>query len=307
VGTLAAIWHFMQAQVDIAILEIGLGGRLDAVNAFEPDCAIVTSIDLDHMEFLGDTREKIGFEKAGIYRSHVPAICGDHNPPENLLSYAASIQADLKRIDLNFGHRLTESGWKFLNQGQLKHELPLPALQGRYQLDNAACAIAAVESLQGKRAVPIAAIVKAMQVTTVAGRFQTISHKPWVILDVAHNPHAARALAENLHASRKSSSRTIAVFAMLGDKDIPGVIAAVQQEVDSWYVADIDHPRGASAQTLKAFIVQSAPLAPCITFDNAANAYAQACIDAGENDKIIVFGSFFTVSNVMQAFAQSTH
>lgn len=306
VGTLAAIWNFMQSQVDIAILEIGLGGRLDAVNAFEPDCAIVTSIDLDHMEFLGDTREKIGFEKAGIYRSHVPAICGDHTPPESLLSYASSIQADFKLIDLDFGHHLTAGGWQFVNQGQLQYELPLPALQGHYQLDNAACAIAAVESLQNKRTVPVAAMAKAMQATTVAGRFQTISLKPWVILDVAHNPHAARALAENLHTCSKSSSKTIAVFAMLGDKDIPGVIAAVQQEIDSWYVADIDHPRGAPAQTLKACIAQSAPLARCLSFDNAANAYAQACIDAGENDKIVVFGSFFTVSNVMQAFAQTT-
>jgi dihydrofolate synthase/folylpolyglutamate synthase len=306
VGTLAAIWHFMQAQVDIAILEIGLGGRLDAVNAFEPDCAIVTSIDLDHMEFLGDTREKIGLEKAGIYRSNLPAICGDHNPPESLLSYAASIQADLKRIDLNFGHQLTEKGWQFINQDQFQYALPLPALQGRYQLDNAACAIAAVESLQSKRAVSVDAMVKAMQ-TTVAGRFQTISLNPRVILDVAHNPHAARALAENLHACRKSSSKTIAVFAMLGDKDIPGVISAVQQEIDNWYVADIDHPRGAQAQDLKTFIAQIAPSANCLTFNSAAAAYAQACIDVGENDKIVVFGSFFTVSNVMQAFAQRTH
>lgn len=307
VGTLAAIWHFMQAQVDIAILEIGLGGRLDAVNAFEPDCAIVTSIDLDHMEFLGDTREKIGFEKAGIYRSHVPAICGDHQPPYSLLEYAEQIQADLKRINIHFSYKVTDIGWRFRNEAKAPYDLPLPALQGRYQLDNAACAIAAVESLQSKRAVPVEAMIKAMQTTTVAGRFQTISLKPWVILDVAHNPHAARALADNLHACRKPSSKTIAVFAMLGDKDIPGVISAVQPEIDSWYVADIDHPRGAPAQALKTFIAQTVPLANCLTFNNAADAYAQACIDAGENDKIIVFGSFFTVSDVLQAFAQRTH
>lgn len=307
VGTLAAVWHFMQTQVDIAILEVGLGGRLDAVNAFEPDCAIVTSIDLDHMEFLGDTREKIGLEKAGIYRENVPAICGDHQPPASLLNYAAHIQADLKQIDRDFRYQLTGSGWQFINQGQIQYELPLPALQGRYQLDNAACALAAVTSLQHKHAVPISALIKAMQVTTVAGRFQTISHNPTVILDVAHNPHAARALAENLHAWQKCSTKTIAVFAMLGDKDIPGVVSAVQHEIDSWYVADIEHPRGALAQDLKAHIAQIAPLAHCLTFNNASAAYAQACMDAGENDKIVVFGSFFTVSNVMQAFAQRTH
>ncbi len=307
VGTLAAIWHFMQTQVDIAVLEIGLGGRLDAVNAFEPDCAIVTSIDLDHMEFLGDTREKIGLEKAGVYRPNIPAICGDHLPPASLITHAEQIHADFKRIDLDFGHQLTAYGWQFVQQSQVKFDLPLPALQGRYQLDNAACAIAAVESLQHTLAVPVSAIIQALQNTIVAGRFQTISHHPTVILDVAHNPHAARALAENLQAHQEQTQKTIAVFAMLADKDIAGVISAVQHEIDAWYVADIDHPRGAKAQALQTVITQLVPSATCRTFGSASDAYAQACLDAGENDKIVVFGSFFTVSNVMQTFAQRTH
>jgi dihydrofolate synthase/folylpolyglutamate synthase len=306
VGTLAAIWHFMQAKVQVAILEVGLGGRLDAVNAFQPNCAIVTSIDLDHMEFLGDTREKIGLEKAGIYRPGIPAICGDSQPPKSLINYAQSIHAQSKQIHLDFQHQLTSAGWQYSSLGEVKYNLPLPALKGNYQLDNAACAVTAVESMQHLLPVKAESIAAAMRNVHVTGRFQTIAEKPQVILDVAHNPHAARALAENLHACR-SAAKTIAVFAMLGDKDIAGVIAAVQAEIDVWYLADIDHARGAKAQELKRMLMNTQPEAKCRTFDSAASAYAQACLDATENDKIVVFGSFFTVSNVMQAFNHCTH
>jgi dihydrofolate synthase/folylpolyglutamate synthase len=259
------------------------------------------------MEFLGDTREKIGREKAGVYRSGVPAICGDSHPPESLVEYAKSIQADFKQIHIDFQHRLTPDGWQFLSQGNVKYDLPLPVLKGEYQLDNAACAVAAIESLQQVLAVPVESIAAAMETTYVAGRFQTISKKPFVILDVAHNPHAARALATNLHADQSTAGKTIAVFAMLADKDIAGVITAVLEEIDVWYVADINHVRGAKAQELKKALIQLKPEAKCLIFDSAGDAYAQACLDAADNDKIVVFGSFFTVSNVMQTFSHCTH
>lgn len=308
VGTLAAVWHFMRAQVEVAILEVGLGGRLDAVNAFDPDCAIVTSIDLDHMEFLGDTREKIGLEKAGVYRTKTPAICGDKDAPLSLVNHAHSIQADFRQINRDFQHQMLPFGWQFIaqdfmKQGKVKFDLPLPMLAGNYQLDNAACAIAAVESLQQRLPVRVDAMINAMLTTQVAGRFQKVAERPTVILDVAHNPHAARALAGNLAAS-KTEARTLAVFAMLADKDIHGVINALKQQIDVWYVADIDHVRGAKASELKAALRKADVDNECKTFDSAAKAYAQACLDAAENDKIVVFGSFFTVSNVMQTFLQ---
>ncbi len=317
VGTLAAMWHFMQTGVEVAILEVGLGGRLDAVNAFEPSCSIITSIDLDHQEFLGNTRESIGFEKAGIYRSSLPAICGDANPPASLVAYAHEIHADFMSLNRDFDCHLNEDCWQYIGHKKILYTLPLPVLQGRYQLNNAACAITAIESLQSRLPVEIDAIKNAMLLVRLAGRFQTVSKfaatsdTPWVILDVAHNPHAAKALAENLRAIKTQSSnvrtgKTFAVFAMLADKDIKGVIDAVKHEIDAWYVAGIDHARGALAKDLAEMIAGVIPNASIQTFNDANNAYQQACIDieacidVNENDKIIVFGSFFTVSTVMQ-------
>ncbi len=318
VGTLAAVWHFAQSAIDIAVLEIGLGGRLDAVNAFEPDCAVVTSVDIDHQEFLGDNRESIGAEKAGVYRPLLPAICGDLNPPKSLIAYAHKIGADFMCIQHEFGYEALVSGWHYLANGKVVYTLPLPALEGSYQLMNASCVVAAVESLQSALPVHADAIAKAMSEVKLAGRFQTVSKSPWLILDVAHNPHAAEALAKNLKAHRVQSSsvtaakagKTIAVFAMLADKDIKGVVSAVKDEIDFWYVTDIDHVRRAPVNELVKVILEVVPQAKIKIFDTAAAACKQACIDTevcidrSENDKIVVFGSFFTVSSVMQYLTQ---
>jgi dihydrofolate synthase/folylpolyglutamate synthase len=322
VGTLAAMWHFMQTRLDIVILEVGLGGRLDAVNAFEPNCAIVTSVDLDHQEFLGDTREKIGFEKAGVYRAGIPAICGEVNPPASLVNYAHEIQTDFKCIHQDFDFVLDEDSWQYTVNGKVACLLPFPALQGAYQLNNAACAVTAVEALQPVLPVKYADISTAMQQVQLAGRFQIVNGSssetrlPRIILDVAHNPHAARALAENLKVSKSlhkqtpqskmSPGKTFAVFAMLADKDINGVVEALKDQIDAWYVAGIEHARGATAADLALIIRNVAPKASIKVFDTADSAYRQACIDmqacidVNENDKIAVFGSFFTVSSVMQ-------
>lgn len=311
-ATLAAMWHFMQANLDVAIMEIGLGGRLDAVNAFEPNCAIVTSIDLDHQEYLGDTRESIGFEKAGVYRNAVPAICGDANPPTTLIKHAEKIQANFKQIHQDFDYAVVENGWQYLQHGKLVHTLPKPALQGAYQLANAACVIAAVESLQSRLPVSRTAMADAMQRVTLAGRFQVLTktklNAPRVIVDVAHNPHAAQALADNLKASKAqytqtNTAKTFAVFAMLADKDMQGVVSALKSEIDVWYVASINHSRGAQAADLAKVVLSVLPLAKIKQFDNASNAYQQACIDMGGNDKMIVFGSFFTVASVLQVIS----
>lgn len=314
VGTLAAVWHFVQAGLDVAVLEIGLGGRLDAVNAFEPDAAVVTSVDLDHQEFLGNTRESIGAEKAGVYRSGIVAICGDLNPPASLTAYAHKIGANFKCIQHAFDYAATGSGWDYLVNQKVIYHLPLPALEGSYQLMNAACAVTAVESLQTMLPVSAQAIAHSMTEVKLAGRFQTVSRSPWLILDVAHNPHAAEALANNLKTHKVQSQtkfaakpgKTIAVFAMLADKDIKGVVNAVKDEIDFWYIAGIDHSRSASVDTLVQAVIESVPEAKIKKFVSAANACKQAridlevCIDRNENDKIVVLGSFFTVSNVMQ-------
>lgn len=307
-GTLAAVWHFMHTQVDVAILEIGLGGRLDAVNAFEPSCTIVTSIDLDHTEFLGDNRESIGFEKAGVFRPNIPAICGDISPPSSLIARANSIHAILKLIGRDFSAEPHESKWSYIPanrlDGTVVESLPFPALAGEFQLNNAACAITAIQCLQERLPVQVEHIKQGLRHVTLAGRFQQVANHPDVILDVAHNPHAAKSLAENLR-QQICSGKTLAVFAMLADKDIAGVIDALRDQVDCWYVASISSVRGAQAQQLHKLIVNNNPDAKVNQHKEVTIAYQQACKDASENDRIIVLGSFFTVADVMQYLSEN--
>ncbi len=312
-GTLAAMWHFCHQNVfnqnlDIAILEIGLGGRLDAVNAFEPSCAIVTSIDLDHMEFLGDTREQIGFEKAGVFRANKLAICGDENPPSSLVEYAKKIGANLQLIQRDFQVKKTKDSWQYSDEN-FQLDLPKLGLIGDFQLNNAACVVRAVLHLS--YILPITTpeqssadlqvnIHKALRAVHLIGRFQQLQSKPPVIVDVAHNPHAAKSLAQNLK-SIPCAGRTLAVFGMLADKDIAGVIEAIQDEIGVWYLADIHSARGATALTLQGILNESGNKKSIHMFEDVAAALAVACIDADKNDRIIVFGSFYTVADAMAA------
>ena len=298
-GTLAAMWHFMQADIDVAILEVGLGGRLDAVNVFDSSCAIVTSVDLDHMDFLGNNRESIGYEKAGIFRQGIPAICGDTNPPSALVTHAVSIGADFKLIQRDFGFKVEGDRWVYQEGPTDIPDLPMPALTGSFQLSNAACVMAAIQALQTQLPVSVAEIASGLQTVKLAGRFQRWLIEPQVILDVAHNPHAAIALAQNLR-QLPCHGRTRAVFAMLADKDIAGVINALKSEIDVWYLSDIQQPRGAKAQQLGELIQQAMPGCVMQMYADVTLAYSQACLDAGENDRIVVFGSFFTVADVMR-------
>jgi dihydrofolate synthase / folylpolyglutamate synthase len=298
-GTLAALSCFCEQALDVVILEVGLGGRLDAVNVIDADAAIITSIDLDHMDYLGDNRESIGFEKAGVYRAGRPAICADASPPERLLSHAKSIHAELLCIQRDFHCRPESDRWHYQWADFILQDLPLPALSGDFQLFNASAVLTAIHSLHAKLPVSEQAIHAGLQQVRLAGRFDIRQSAPSVVLDVAHNPHAAAALAANLNA-QPNSGRTLAVFAMLADKDICGVVEAVHTGVHAWYVADIPQIRGAKAAQLQAAIAEVAPKAPVHPCRTVAEAYRQACIDAGENDRILVFGSFFTVADVMQ-------
>lgn len=297
-GTLAAVWHFVRCDADIAILEVGLGGRLDAVNIFDPACAIVTNVALDHTEYLGPDRESIGREKAGVYRSAVPAICGDISPPDQVPAQAAAIGADFHQVGRDFDAVLDQGEWRFVNPVRSMAHLPLPALNGAFQLSNAACALEAIVALDDVLPVTRQAIDAGLRNVRLAGRFQLCANRPDIILDVAHNPHAARALAGNL---RKNAcpGRTLAVFAMLGDKDIAGVINELSAEIDAWFLAGIEYTRGADAATLAGHLsAVTGNEAHC--FPDVLSAFRQACLSAGENDRIIVFGSFFTVADVLR-------
>jgi dihydrofolate synthase / folylpolyglutamate synthase len=297
-GTLAAALLFAEAGLDAAVLEVGLGGRLDAVNMFDADCAVLTSIDLDHMQYLGTTREAIGFEKAGIFRAGRPAVCGDPDPPASVLAQANDRGARLLRIGVDFGYTQAQLQWRYWGPRGARSGLPYPALRGTHQLANAAAAICALEQLHERLPVDMQALRTGLVSVTVPGRFQVLPGRPAVVLDVAHNPHAARALARTLRA-HGSHARTAAVFAMLADKDIGAVIDAVKAQVDAWYVASIAGNRGTQAATLAALVAAHDPGKPVEQFDSARHAYSAAAAAANEDDRIVVFGSFLTVSDVL--------
>jgi dihydrofolate synthase/folylpolyglutamate synthase len=297
-GTLAALWLFAGRGVDAAVLEVGLGGRLDAVNAFDADAAVLTSIDLDHMDYLGDTREAIGREKAGVFRAGRPAVVAERDLPATVVSEARRIGARLIAIGRDFD-AVDEGGqWRYTGPGGARYGLPHPALRGAYQLGNAAAALAALGELAGRLPVSAEAIRSGLLSAELAGRFQVLPGRPLVILDVAHNPHAARALAASL-AALPPRGRTLAVFAMLGDKDVTGVVRAVKERIDEWHLAPIHAPRGAGVELLERALLAAAAFEPAHRHANVASAYRAALDAARPDDKIVVFGSFLTVSAVL--------
>lgn len=297
-GTLAAMIVFRRARLDAVILEVGLGGRLDAVNAFDCDVAVIASIDLDHMEYLGDTREKIAFEKAGIFRRGKPAVVAERDCPHTMIDYAREVGAHLLLIDRDFDCAGDGTQWRYRGPCGTRGGLPYPALRGEYQLRNAAAALTALDALRDRLPVSMHDIRRGLLETDVAGRFQVLPGRPTVILDVAHNPHAARSLAENLKRMGRFRE-TVAVFGMLKDKDIPGVVAAVRDQVTRWLVADIRERRGASAAQLRAALAAAGVTAEVAVFEDVAAAFREACRTATVNDRILVFGSFLTVAQAM--------
>ena len=298
-STIAAMIIFADADLDIAILEVGLGGRLDAVNVFDSDCAIVTSIDLDHMDYLGHTREAIGFEKAGIYRANKIAICGDFDPPQSLIKYCESIHAELKMIGKDFAYEAHHDSFDFSIESSFVMNIILPKLQGDFQLANASSALMAVKIMEDQLPLTEAAIQQGIASALLPGRFQEVKINPSLILDVAHNPHAAKSLRDNLR-THSVSGKTIAVFSILRDKDILGVVAAVSLDIDAWYIAEIENERAANIDTICKAIQKVNPSAHIVTFKNIQEAYQFASNEVERNDRIIAFGSFYTVADIMK-------
>ena len=300
--TLAIMHLFAKAGLDAVILEVGLGGRLDAVNMIDADCAIVTSIDLDHMEYLGDTREKIAFEKAGIFRSDKPAICGDPVPPQALMDHAEAIGADLWIMGRDFNFQGDKQQWGWAGRNKRFSGLGYPALRGANQLLNASAVIAALIAVRDRLPVGAQEIRNGMAWVELPGRFQVLPGQPTIILDVAHNPHASAALAQNLE-NMAYHPYTIAVFGAMADKDIAGVLKPMLDKVDFWYFCDLPTPRAASAEDLarelKALGFKEGKDSGIETFKSPELAYQAALKKAGEGDRISIFGSFFTVAGVL--------
>jgi len=300
-GTLAALHLFSRSRLDALVLEVGLGGRLDAVNVVDADVAVVTSVDLDHRDFLGDTRESVGREKAGIFRRGRVAICGDPDPPRSVADEAVRIGATLLVRGRDFDATPEGSQWRYRGPGSARYGMPVPALRGAPQLGNAACAIAAIDALRDRLPVPAGALRDALVGVELPGRFQTLAGRPTRVLDVAHNPEAARALAASLGAMGFHPA-TFAVLGMLADKDIEGVVAAMKGRVDRWFVAPLPGPRGASAERLVDALEREGVARAAIRVEaDVASAWRAANAAAGEADRIVAFGSFLTVAAAMSA------
>jgi len=297
-GTLAAAWLFAREKPDVLVLEVGLGGRLDAVNVFDADCAVLTSIGIDHVDYLGGTREAIGREKAGIFRAGRPAVVADPKPPQSVLDAATGLGARLTLFGRDFHCRADGAQWVFESPEGRRMTLAHPALRGAMQLRNAGAALAALETLRERLPVAMQDVRRGLAEVTLPGRFQVLPGRPQVVLDVAHNPEAAAVLASNLGASG-FSPETIAVLGMLRDKDIEGVLRAMAGRITRWHLATLDGPRGADAETLERALRAAGAAEPVSRHRSVAAALAAARGEAGEGDKIVVFGSFLTVAEAM--------
>lgn len=287
-GTLAAFAIFQKYRPDVVILEVGLGGRLDATNIIDADVSVITSIDLDHCDWLGNTKSAIAVEKAGIYRNKHPAINGEPDAPVTLFQTAEIIGADLYSVGDHFNYQELNDSWHYSGQRWQLDFLPIPQLP----VQNAATALAVLEHIQ--LSVSEAAIRDGLIHAQLTGRFQRLQTNPTVIIDVAHNPHAARYLAEKL--KNQSATRIIAVVGMLKDKDIQHTLQSLTSQISSWHLADLSGPRAASAEYLAAFLPNGCSY---VCHQSVEDAYHAALADVTNNDLVVVFGSFFTVAGVL--------
>jgi dihydrofolate synthase/folylpolyglutamate synthase len=305
--TLAILDLMAASNLDVAILEVGLGGRLDAVNVIDTDCAIITSIDIDHTEFLGNDRESIGREKAGIMRSAKPVVISDPVPPTSLLEYAEQVGAEVWLIGRDFNFSGDKQQWSFAVRGKRSAGLAYPALRGANQIFNACAALAALEAMRSELPVTAQGIRNGLSLVSLPGRFQIVAGQPTLVLDVAHNPHSVAALFENLDAMGFYPS-THAVFGAMGDKDLAAMLQKMEPLVTHWYFCDLPTPRALKAEALKGIwtddVKHNSYTGPkgvqTQTFPDPVSALQAAIKGADPADRIVVFGSFYTLGGVLE-------
>lgn len=296
-GTLAAFSLFSQAHLDIALLEVGMGGRLDAVNILDADAALVTSIDIDHSAWLGEDRETIGREKAGIFRAGRPAVCSDPEPPASVFKQAQAVSAQWYAPGRGFDWSISEHGWSWRSDHKVYRDLPRPALPGNHQLQNAAGVLMVLDVLGERFPLQRRDIERGLEEVTLAGRCQLLPGAVETILDVAHNPGSAEKLAQLLR-ERSVRGRTRLVLGMLSDKDVAEFTALLSPVVDDWYLATLGGARGQSARALRQLIRGSREPGILRSYQDVATAYTQAHADAEDGDRVVVCGSFVTVAEV---------
>ena len=300
-GTLAALDIFWRSDLDIQLLEVGLGGRLDAVNIVNPDISLITSIGIDHIEWLGETREAIGQEKAGIFRTKIPAIIGDCNPPNSLLQRATDIDARLYCINKDFGYKKRTATWDWFAGNKRISQLPEPGLKGEHHYRNASSAILAVEILAKSLPVSDTSIRLGLKNIHLLGRFQLINDKIPILLDVGHNPEAVKTLFDYL-TSTFPGKKIYAVFSMMKDKDIAGVLEIMNPVIYEWFFSPLTNPRAATETLMRDIFSQSPVTRVSFGFTGFADAFYAAKNRAQEDDLLLVFGSFFLVSDCLNEF-----
>lgn len=298
-GTLAALDLFSQARVDVQLLEVGLGGRLDAVNIVDADVALITSIDIDHKGWLGETREAIGVEKAGILRRGRPAVIGDRNPPSSLIKHAGKLETLLLRLGEDFDVRRRAGGFDWVSSSRYFEALPLPALQGRQQMDNAATVIAALLQLKDKLSVTETSIRQGLESICLAGRYHSMPGRPEILLDVAHNPQAVGLLADFIRANYPGR-QVSALFTVMADKDVEGMLEKMGTVVDVWALAPLpDNPRCASEQRILQAFDKLGMTPPLAGFSDWRSALAALKNHTTEEGLVIIFGSFFLIAEFL--------
>ncbi len=299
--TLAVLNILADTKLDVVILEVGLGGRLDAVNLIDANVAIVTNVDIDHVDYLGATRDSAGYEKAGIFRKESIAIYGDHMPPQSLLRYANEINTNLFIFGKDYHSVCDGNSWSYVGPSMRFNHLNLPALYGKNQIQNATNALMVLESMQDLLPFDEDSVQAGLAEVYLLGRFQVIQTDPVVILDVAHNPHAAVVLAENLH-NMGNFHETYAIFGAMADKDIESIIAKLKETIDFWYLTNLPLARAATVETLKEkLILAGVKLDKIKLFESVNDALTTAKIKAQKNDRIVAFGSFWVVSGITQS------
>lgn len=297
-GTLAALTLFAESALDVVVLEVGLGGRLDAVNIVDAEVSLVTTIDIDHVEWLGPDREAIGYEKAGIYRPHRPAICGDPEPPQSLLQHARKIGAQLYVLGTDYTYEAQTTTWSWRSAQSVRRGLPHPNLRGRFQLQNAAAVLMALDSIKNQLPVTQDDVRRGLLQVALPGRFQLFTQPRRTIVDVAHNLQGARALAQTLK-EQPCTGKTLAVFAMLRDKDIEQVVGVLDGVVERWHCAGLAVPRGLQGVELMQRMSHIPLRGVVMLHSDVVEAYSAACEEAESVDRIVVFGSFYTVAQIM--------
>ena len=299
--TLVILQILANAALDVVILEVGLGGRLDAVNLMDATVSVVTNVDIDHVDYLGHTRELIGFEKAGIFRKGRIAVYGDYDPPLSLVQCARNVGAELRILGQGYHSVCEKNHWSYTGQTMQFARLDPPALHGKNQIKNASIALMVLEAMAPLLPVDESAVRLGLAHAFLPGRFQILLNEPLTVLDAAHNPHAAAVLADNLRSQRDFNA-THAVYGAMADKDIDGVIAAIKDSVDFWYLTDLPIQRAATAKMLRERLVAAAiPEERIALFDAPAKAWESARVKALNNDKIIAFGTFWIVTAITEA------